>query len=338
MSKNKYYLAVPDLNDFNEINDYKDPDGISYINNLSAKELKEENIQFCCDHPDGKFGSSYCDNVKHSEVLVFEKLLDLINFYLFPIERDENGNEIPYNEEENITPIEAVDNRLQNLLNNVLVLRRNKDNLFSVVDNFSIQNCFEQMKENLINDNYNAFDDIDDEALASFDEMFTKFTNKIESLVENGEGHFIISSGDLETFMFPIFKENSNIYKELKKEKENDLKIAPKHNDFIYGLEYDGFREYTLLCLLRNFAIGLAFSTNVTKGDESSDVKPIKKVYGFNILLNFDGSFEYFQLDSKELLDCYTVDAITREPLPPEKNTIYCGIEKDDIICGFDLL
>lgn len=75
----------------------------------------------------------------------------------------------------------------------------------------------------------------------------------------------------------------------------------------------------------------------MTKYNEKTKEFPIRKVYAFGLFLN-NKNLEVVQLTADEVLKSYTIDSETGKKIEPDKKTIYCGIEKDDIICGFNLI
>lgn len=57
----------------------------------------------------------------------------------------------------------------------------------------------------------------------------------------------------------------------------------------------------------------------------------------YSMILNFqDNSMKL--LPSKSVLKAHTKNTFTGEDIEPEKNAIYCGEDKDDVICGFNLI
>jgi hypothetical protein len=296
--KFKYYLATNEQSVI-EIEDLENSEKYSY------KELKKLGIQFYCEIPDINGSGSYCDDINYYEVLTYNKLSELIEDYLysFDIENMENFNSI-------------AGERINNLIFETIILKQDLEikspKKYSIVESSIVANCLNQIMGTEARE-------IDNINIINFEEKYLEFTKKVESLIEKDFAH--LSAASDVTYDFVISKKQ-----------KNDIIT------FEYENGYDEFKKFIKQTLLFNKVVGCTLSTNLSKYNKQINKSPIKKVYGFILYLNNNDEFEIKQSTSKEVLDSYTINSATNEKIEPDKETIYCGEEKNDIICGFDLI
>ena len=337
MKNNVYYLCQ--LSD-NAIDDFES----NYEMFIDEEKFDYEDLQnlelvYLTEIPD-VHNSSYCDNINSKEVLKYDKLLDLINDYIFGGEDDDEDdegetNDIDDSDDEWDEDDELEDKRLDKLLGDIPeyhILRYNtKTKKYSIVTQEQIDNCIESgIPTN------NAFEKKTTEInLQNFEEVFSIFIDKIESLT--GEfGSMITACADEEgrVYNFVIMKDKSQAYKDYIKNARLAYK-KPTKSGFIYECGFENFKNFVLFNLTFGRNIGCTFRVFLS-GFEAGKI-PLKKIYGFSMLPMKSG-LEIEQLEAKEILSCYSFDSKTKEILPPSKDLIYCGEKQEDFICGFDLM
>jgi len=296
---------------------------------FTFEELIKKGVEFYTEIPDINF-ESYSTKKNSKSILKFKSLTDLINSYLFNYKLDLND----YEEEDRY---QIIGDRFEALCWMETILRRNlKTNLFSVVSPEDVQNCFELQREKhskIEEENQENEDKI--EALAN---CVVDFTDMMDGLIEKETASVIAYSQKSGFYEFCIVKENSKTHKShLKVDFLKDIK--PNKNGFIYENEYDKFCDFMMYNLLHDEPVSItirSFLSDINK-KKKKDEYIMKKLYGFAVFLDNE-EFVISNIPAQQLLENHTTNRKTGEKYPPEKDVIYCSLEKDDIICGFELI
>jgi hypothetical protein len=124
-----------------------------------------------------------------------------------------------------------------------------------------------------------------------------------------------------------LINDNHYLYKEFPEFKH----LEPTKNGIYYENSYHNFYFYIIKNLMNNKPIDVVFKTVVTKGNIKEKIKNnekiIHKIYGGFLYIEHN-KVVFKQLTAKELSELLNnIDS----------NTIYCGKDKTDVICGFDL-
>ena len=336
--KHEYYLATLDNTIYDSTADFLED--IGDLKDIDRKYMKEIGICFYTDIPGADFSSAYCDTISR-DVLSFKKLSELIDNYIYcyddEIEQylnDDDDDEI--DEEYLEKTIEKIKGRYENLLNEELVVRRNlKTNKYSFVSTHDLEKCIQDIHNNeMICDEQTVNFELDK---SEFDKI-DNFIETIESLIEKDYAFITAYNSNEESYIINIFKENSYFHKNASTETE--FTEDDFHNGFVFENGYENFKKFLLgSCLMFN-VVSISIRVNVTNIEDVKDSdfsNFYQKVYGFGLMSNGE-QIELNNLSAKDLLETYTINSETGKPIEPEKNVIYCSLDKNDYICGFDLL
>ena len=164
-------------------------------------------------------------------------------------------------------------------------------------------------------------------------ETIDVFLHKAESLMEKDSARISMASitpNGYNTYDFVICKENSLLHKYMT---ENTNAKSSNENGIIYENTKNEVYNWMYDNLKTNYVIGCTLNVCIT---DITKIPPDKtlyhKLYGF-----FMDSNNLTQLTAAEVKEDHSTHAITNEQLKHIDDSIYCGYEKDDIICGFDL-
>jgi hypothetical protein len=146
-----------------------------------------------------------------------------------------------------------------------------------------------------------------------------EFLDKVESNIENS-AHLVMSID----YDGMIIKKNSSDHKKY----EDDLEYADERNGFIYEHGIFTTKIHIARILLDNGIIGFSLSERVGE---------YYKKFGFIMIYN-EGVINMSQLSARDVLESYSsIDGVEID-MSYNKNFIFCGPDKDDVICGFDLI
>jgi len=179
-----------------------------------------------------------------------------------------------------------------------------------------------------------------EEKLKLYDKDVTKFTDTLEGLIEKDLGRLNIAGAE-GVYDVCIIREKSKRFKTCVKKKHCEL-IKAEGRKFAYENKYENLKKFIIFNLVyRENILGVSFRTTISDVDFEDKLKEgekvIQKSYGFYLALN-NGKFIAENIKAKDLLKACTKNSRTGEELEPEENVIYCGLEKEDYICGFDLV
>ncbi len=301
---------------------------IDLLKDVDIDTLTGMGVTFNCVYPLTDGFLHYSDTITDREV-IFERslsslLINWLNLYYDEFEEDELDE---FDEDEDFS--------FEDLISNFIIIRFNKKTKkYSIVKESVIDNCLFQIYENEIEanimDSLLLLDEVN-----NLNSAFDDFVEKIESLVEKQSCHiFISTNGGVCDFI--ITKRDSYMHKNLLKHNILPDKEIDSKRDFIYEYGFENFRAYFNYYLAKENRLAVSLSVYLFNEDEKPDRRLFKK-YGFFAEV-FGEELKIDQLSASEILECYTTNALTGEKIEPDKNALYCGVEKDDIILGFDLV
>ena len=330
--KFKYYLCVP--NTYCEsLYSYDDLyENIVKYTNITMEEFQKL-FNFCCDFPDIKDGCDSYSTELTDSVLEYNKLSQLIEDYIFCDKLKSDDAELD---------LDYIISRFAELqCCSVVVKLDKKTKLLSFVPESDLNSCFEKIIKTetksmvgdmlMINsltpqerDIVNNFD------FEDFEIKFKTFISKIESLIVQDYGLLTNSSVDNSFWCFCIMKENGVLHDKLK---NIDTFIHNTiNNGFVYECGYNRYKQYILFHIMTGKVVGCSLNVAITETKET-----FNKVYGF-AMVNRSNKILIVQSNAKVVMDAYTTNPKTNQPIPADKNVIFCGEDADDVICGFDLV
>jgi hypothetical protein len=337
MGKFKYYLST--INVDNEkrielISEYKKQ--INQYKNVELKSFVDSEFIFNCEIPDIEGGSMCVENINENRVLTYHNLSSLIEDFVFGyddyFDEEEDLDEDPFDVDDEINI------RFDLLLNYFIVLRKNiKTNKYSIVSESEVINCFNKYQENIMESALPA--NIEFEESEEFSTDFDNFIKEIENLVEKDFGRLTVTSGVGEVYEFALFRKNGELHNTML-EKKIEFSENVHNDNFLFEIDLNNFKKFAQHSFATNSGVGIILRTPISEGsvfDNKNKDKLLVKLYGFGIYLVND-KLTVNRFKANDLLKACTVNAETGEPIQAEKNVIYCGAEKDDVICGFDLV
>lgn len=324
---NKYYLILPD----NETHDYDDfMNNIDEYQNMTFETLNSLKLRYYCQIPDAFGCGGLSDDIKSNDVIRYNKLSLLMNDYLYKFEYKTYLEQHPNEDYDDV-----LESREVSFIYDILVLRHNlSKDIYSFVKISELEQCIES---NIKTQPYDSI--INNKTISSqeFDNFFEIFIDKILSLIEEDFCMLFLSTlknGVNETSSLCIMKENGNSHKDFKK--QGLLKNEKAYKGFVFENSYENFKNYMMFNLMFKRPFGCSLNSNITK-DHKPGIIYLRKTYGFYIGINGDKIF-LEQLHSKEVLESSRPSNKPDKSMPMDKYTIYCGKEKDDFICGFDIV
>lgn len=268
--------------------------------NLNITELEKFEIKYNTDIPDYYGDCSYTENIKSKKVKSYNTLTDLIVDYMYNMDIDD---EIELDNDD-------FDMRMDELIEDILVLRyTKKTKTFSRVRIHEIANCLSQiLSEQATETTLNKVDMT----------LFEKFTDTIESLIESDCSFMNTYHNEHVTYQSIIAREKGKQHKKMKQYSSPVVR-----NGFIYEEGYENLKSF----VNRQLSYGNDL-TCIFKADIEGS-KKLMKVYVCYIF-NINGMMVFDFLKSHDVFDCF------KQYVEIKDFEIYSGLEKDDVICGFD--
>lgn len=284
---------------------------------------KKFDMKYVISLPDEYGAILYTPDIQNDSILTFKKLSSIIISYMDGVLPEKIENNIDNNEFDYYEYMEEI---LEQFVDNFLVIKVEK-NSYSIVSLEKIISTFDDVKFSIMDD---VIDDMANKNIINidnFEEKFIKFTNVIDSKLLFDEDYLCATSSNNAMYEFTFFKENSTLYNELAPDM-NPETLKPNHNGVIYECGYLDFKNFIKYNILIGNNIGITLSTKLLNQN-------MYKKYGFYIF-NTEGKIGIKQLDANTLSKTYSTDVNTGEFKGYRPNEIYCGKDKNDIICGFD--
>lgn len=344
MSKNEYYICSIDNLEISD-NQFEK----LFNEEITYKELLNLELQFLIVLPDTD--DDICDyNTDINEnTLKYNKLSDLIDDFKYNFYEDSDEIDID----------EIAFARFDLLLDSYIVVKRNKKtNKYIFVKDDDLIACHETMLKNDLFDKNNIISNVNedehDEMRLSkindkgeiknnnIDEVSVRnFTDIVEKYLEHDWNHVLLVTECGNCYEVCIMKYKGKMFDILKDNKDDDeIDISneiPSKLNYVYENGYNNLIGFIKRQLLSHSALGVSFKTHVTKENKINE-NALIKVFSGVIFVDNNSKLCFEQANAKDVFDSYTTNAKTGEKIKPDKNIIYCGKDKDDFICGFDMV
>lgn len=267
-----------------------------------------------------------------------------------------------YDGYENNVP-DIVEDRLGHLIYKHVVVRKTlKTNKFNIVKETQIQNSFKDLQQSLIKkmsnltendlefteEDFKEFENsidgvvkhvINTDKINYTNDDIYKFIDYIESIIENDYYHLTLGVDEYRYYDICIMKQNGDMHKQYIKmgQLKNE---TPSKLGYIYENGFEKLVNFISFNLLWERPIGYTVNNIITKGNIRQLIKEnitvIRKYYG-GLVCNINGNFIFKKGTAEDVKDSLTVNHQNGNEILPDKGHIYCGGDKDDIICGFEL-
>lgn len=309
-----------------DISSYEDDFFEDYKNDtITIENIKDFGIEYLVEIPTLEDEPTTSDTLT-KDVLKWSKLSELLEDFIYDVD---------YGMVDSDELTELIDEQTYLLFSDYAIIKKNKKgDGFTVIKHHEIENCLSTLNFN-IGEN-DEFIDVDENISYSskfhnvntnFDEI-RNFTDYIESIIENDFGHIFLTNIEEDLrYDTALITDKHYLFKEFPEFK----KIEPTKNGIYYENNYDNLYFYIIRNLINNNPINVIFKTVVTKGNIKEKIKNkekiIHKIYGGFLYID-NNKVVFKQLTAKELSE--SLNNI-------DSNTIYCGNDKSDVICGFDL-
>lgn len=320
MSKNKYYLCNATASKL----DKHEYDKLI----LTEEDIIDNNLMFVNQILDDLESDEIQINRIDDNTLVYSSLIELLSAFKYEFEFEFDDSEI-----------------IPSLYRDFIIFRYNKkSNTFKKVKNSEIAKNIKLLEEPeskteydinlIISELKNKVPDFDI-FLSDIHKTLTYF----ETLFETDINYITLASSDT-SYDILVTKFQSDEYNRVKSDIFNNDETTSA-GGFMYECGYENIYNYILFQLINGNPIGCTIRTTITKGNINEKVKRgelvMKKVYGGLFYIDQNKLF-FDQYNAKDLVEAYTTDTTTNKPIPAEKDVIYCGKEKHDVICGFELV
>lgn len=150
--------------------------------------------------------------------------------------------------------------------------------------------------------------------LSKFNIKFDKFLFTLENLIEHEEAVLVISAPNKTSFTIDITK--------LKK-------------SYKYGYKDNHKLEMMLYIIYTIFEFKNCSCTYIVFLNQKYKEKEFRKIYGYTLRINDYNTVIYNQLRADDIYSAFSNHAEYNK-IELNKNDIYCGYEKEDMICSFD--
>lgn len=317
-NKNKYYLCYMDIL-------MQDLDYPEFNESYTLKDLYTFGIQFLSDIPDIDNSVSFTDKLTKKS-LKYNKLGELIEDFIFCIDEDDFTELLVESDEDPVT------SRFELLLyDDYIVFKQNiKTKMFEMVD----ENTLINTHNNIFQKPSNIIESCDYSGILNFDDDFNEFISSLESKIDSTLAtlslSFDKSNYDFSSYDIYIMKKDSIIHNKLLND-QIDVDLNCDDNGFVYENTFLKLKFLIYNLILEYNIIGVAFSVPTSElfiDDKISESVFFKK-YAY-IIGNKDDNLSYIQMTADDVYEAYTMGS------KPNKYDIFCGAEKNDIICGFD--
>lgn len=225
------------------------------------------------------------------------------------------------------------------LLNKICVFRRyKKSKMYKIVNFDEIRNTYYMIEDDIedIYDDIKYDITITENLLPENKKIIDDFIQKFENIIEGDECYITLSCSNNIFYNISVMKEGGYLHKRFL---EKDI-LVDSRNGYVYENGFNDFYkwlcDYSMINSI-NIMINSTISNNNIKEMYDSGQRIMRKVYGAKIIKTGDKiSIKY--INANDILLSYTIDIETGESVKVDSNMIFCNmIDKNDIICGFDL-
>ncbi|MCK9445504.1 hypothetical protein M0Q50_01255 [bacterium] len=225
------------------------------------------------------------------------------------------------------------------LLNKICVLRKyKKSKMYKIVKFEEIRNTYYMIEDDIedIYDDIKYDITITENVLPENKKIIDDFINNFEKIIEGDECYITLSCSNNIFYNISVMKEGGYLHKRFL---EKDI-IVDSRNGLVYENGFNDFSkwlyEYSMINSI-NIMINSTISNDNIKEMFDNGKRIMRKVYGAKIIKTGDKiSIKY--ISANDILLSYTIDIETGDNVKVDSNMIFCNmIDKNDIICGFDL-